>query len=77
VSAVVDFLRGQGVDGHGRTVEAILAFDAATLEQRHDFIQWLSPTGGQHRRADQLRGAELLETRLNVRRGSGASRSAR
>jgi hypothetical protein len=40
---VVDFLNGSGRDAAGRTLEAVLAFDDATLERHHDFIQWLFP----------------------------------
>jgi hypothetical protein len=40
---VLAFLRGEGVDGAGRGLFDVLAFDDATLEQRHDFIQWLFP----------------------------------
>lgn len=43
MSAVVDFLNGQGVDGRGRTLAQVLAFDDAALERHHDFIQWLFP----------------------------------
>ena len=43
MSAVVGFLRGEGVDRAGRTVGDVLAFDDAQLEARHDFIQWLFP----------------------------------
>ena len=37
------FLEGVGADGAGRTLDAVLAFDDAALERRHDFIQWLFP----------------------------------
>ena len=37
------FLEGQGVDGRGRTLFEVLAFDDAALELTHDFIQWLFP----------------------------------
>ena len=43
MSAVVRFLEGQGTDHAGRTLDAVLAFDDAELERRHDFIQWLFP----------------------------------
>jgi len=43
VSAIVDFLEGRGVDGRGRTLDQVLAFDDAALERHHDFIQWLFP----------------------------------
>lgn len=38
-----DFLRGEGQDGAGRVLGDVLAFDDATLERLHDFIQWLFP----------------------------------
>ena len=41
--ALTRFLEGQGTDHAGRTLEAVLAFDDAELERRHDFIQWLFP----------------------------------
>ncbi|WP_309093292.1 opioid growth factor receptor-related protein, partial [Phenylobacterium sp.] len=37
------FLEGQGVDGRGRSLFDVLAFDDAALELNHDFIQWLFP----------------------------------
>ena len=40
---VLAFLQGEGVDGAGRTLFEVLAFDDATLERTHDFIQWLFP----------------------------------
>jgi len=40
---VLAFLEGAGVDGAGRTLFEVLAFDDAALEQTHDFIQWLFP----------------------------------
>jgi hypothetical protein len=39
------FLRGTGRDGSGRTLADVLAFDDATLEAVHDYIQWLFPLG--------------------------------
>ena len=41
--AVVAFLEGEGPDVAGRSVFDVLAFDNATLERTHDFIQWLFP----------------------------------
>jgi hypothetical protein len=41
---LADFLSGQGRDGAGRSLEAVLAQDDSWLEHRHDFIQWLFPT---------------------------------
>jgi hypothetical protein len=43
LSAVAGFLAGGGVDHAGRAIADVLAFDDATLEARHDFIQWLFP----------------------------------
>lgn len=43
MSALSEFLSGAGVDGAGRRVDEVLAFDDAALESRHDFIQWLFP----------------------------------
>ncbi len=40
---VLAFLEGEGVDGRGRTLFEVLAFDDAALERTHDFIQWLFP----------------------------------
>ena len=40
---VLAFLEGQGVDGRGRGLFDVLAFDDAALELNHDFIQWLFP----------------------------------
>lgn len=40
---VLAFLQGEGVDGRGRTLFEVLAFDDAALERNHDFIQWLFP----------------------------------
>lgn len=40
---VLAFLQGEGVDGAGRTLFEVLAFDDAALERTHDFIQWLFP----------------------------------
>lgn len=43
MSAVVDFLSGDGADRAGRTLEQVLAFDDTALERHHDYIQWLFP----------------------------------
>lgn len=42
-SPVVAFLEGEGTDGRGRTVFAVLAMNDVALEHTHDFIQWLFP----------------------------------
>src|ERR1700754_4523603 len=41
--SVLAFLEGEGVDGRGRSIFEVLAFDDAALERHHDFIQWLFP----------------------------------
>ena len=43
MSRLASFLQGDGVDDCGRTIADILAWPAAELETRHDFIQWLFP----------------------------------
>jgi hypothetical protein len=43
MSAILDFYRGTGRDGAGRTIEQVWAFGRGALETRHDFIQWLFP----------------------------------
>lgn len=43
MSAVVDFLSGDGADRAGRTLGQVLAFDDTALERHHDYIQWLFP----------------------------------
>lgn len=40
---VLAFLEGEGPDARGRTIFDVLASDDASLEQAHDFIQWLFP----------------------------------
>jgi hypothetical protein len=42
-SAAVSFLRGEGHDHRGRSLEDVLAFDDSFIERRHDYIQWLFP----------------------------------
>lgn len=37
------FYSGEGTDHRGRTLQQILAWDDAVLEDEHDFIQWLFP----------------------------------
>lgn len=41
---IVRFLRGEGVDDRGRTLQGILSLSDAELELTHDFIQWLFPS---------------------------------
>jgi len=43
VSHLLDFYRGQGTDSEGRTLKAMWAWDNDSLEEVHDFIQWLFP----------------------------------
>lgn len=40
---IVAFLTGTGTDGAGRDVFDVLAMDDQSIEQVHDFIQWLFP----------------------------------
>lgn len=37
------FLRGEGKDNHGRTIEDVLSFSDFKLETTHNYIQWLFP----------------------------------
>ncbi|QTN20630.1 hypothetical protein HZ989_06180 [Brevundimonas sp. AJA228-03] len=43
MSAIVDFLKGAGTDGAGRTVFEVVAMSDSDIEHIHDFIQWLFP----------------------------------
>ncbi len=43
MSRLLDFYRGQGTDSEGRRLDAILAWSDDSLEEVHDFIQWLFP----------------------------------
>ncbi len=42
-SLIIQFYRGAGRDGRGRTLADVLGFDDDELERHHDFIQWLFP----------------------------------
>ena len=42
-SCLIQFMRGEGGDHLGRTLDEILAFDDFWLEHTHDFVQWLFP----------------------------------
>lgn len=42
-SPIVNFLTGAGPDAAGREVFDVIAFDDPTIEDTHDFIQWLFP----------------------------------
>ena len=43
MSPLVDFYRGVATDSEGRLLSEILAWDDRTLENVHDFIQWVFP----------------------------------
>jgi hypothetical protein len=43
MSRLVDFYRGEATDSRGRRLTAIWGWDDETLEDVHDFIQWLFP----------------------------------
>jgi hypothetical protein len=40
---VLEFMEGTGINGSGRYIEDVLAFDDSYLERNHYFIQWLFP----------------------------------
>lgn len=42
-SVLVQFIRGDGQDHRGRTLDDVLALDNFWLEHTHDYIQWLFP----------------------------------
>lgn len=41
---LLSFLRGTGIDAHGRRFEDIMEWDFRRLERSHDYIQWIFPT---------------------------------
>ncbi|WP_164846118.1 opioid growth factor receptor-related protein [Inhella crocodyli] len=41
--ALLSFLRGEGPDGAGRTLNEVLGRDDDWWEAKHDFVQWLFP----------------------------------
>lgn len=43
MSKLLSFLRGDGLDAHGRKLDDILSMDDAALEHDHYYIQWLFP----------------------------------
>lgn len=64
MAAIVDFLKGAGTDGAGRTVFDVVAMDDRAIERTHDFIQWLFPLAelsGANRRAPVLSSADVEE----------------
>jgi len=64
MAAIVDFLKGAGTDGAGRTVFDVVAMDDRAIERTHDFIQWLFPLAelsGANRRAPVLSAADVEE----------------
>jgi DNA-binding transcriptional regulator/RsmH inhibitor MraZ len=42
-SPLISFIRGEGRDHRGRTLDDVLAMDDFWLEHTHDYIQWLFP----------------------------------
>ncbi|MBQ0747673.1 MAG: hypothetical protein KBT82_04320 [Marinobacter sp.] len=42
-SNLITFIRGEGTDHRGRTLNDVLAMDDFWLEHTHDYIQWLFP----------------------------------
>lgn len=40
---IIEFYSGRGTDHAGRSIEGILSYDDTTIEDTHDFIQWLFP----------------------------------
>ncbi len=69
MSDIVDFLRGRGPDGAGRTLQLIWAFEDDELERHHDFIQWLFPLterSGANPDAPVLRPTELDSLRADI-----------
>jgi len=64
MSALVDFLKGAGPDGAGRTVFEVVALDDRSIERIHDFIQWLFPLdepSGANRHAPVLTAEDVAE----------------
>ncbi len=74
MSAIVDFLKGAGTDGAGRTVFDVVALDDRSIERIHDFIQWLFPLdapSGANRNAPVLTAEDVAEVH-----GSGMAQIA-
>ncbi|MBK1887778.1 opioid growth factor receptor-related protein [Marinobacter sp. DY40_1A1] len=42
-SPLIQFIRGEGKDHRGRTLDEVLAMDDFWLEHTHDYVQWLFP----------------------------------
>jgi hypothetical protein len=65
-SRLLAFLGGEGIDGAGRTLDEVLAFDDPALERHHDFIQWLFPLpewSGANPNAPILTGEDIAAVR--------------
>jgi Opioid growth factor receptor (OGFr) conserved region len=61
-SQLLEFYRGRGPDAAGRRLADVQAMDNVTLEQTHDYIQWLFPLpepSNFNRHAPVLTGAEM------------------
>jgi len=43
MSAITNFLMGEGNDNQGRNLNTVLGFDDSKWDECHDFIQWLFP----------------------------------
>jgi len=43
MSRLTEFYRGRAMLPTGETIDEVLSWDAALLERRHDYIQWLFP----------------------------------
>jgi hypothetical protein len=41
---LINFFLGYSTDSQGRSIQDILSFSEADLEDNHDFIQWIFPT---------------------------------
>lgn len=62
MTALTDFLTGEGVDGQGLTIDEVLSKPNAWLEHNHQHIQWLFPNRRPSRynpSAPTLSGSEI------------------
>ena len=73
-SAIVNFLTGEGPDGAGREIFQVLSMDDRTLEETHDFIQWLFPL--QTRSGAQPDAPVLSAAEVEVIRSSSLAEAA-